>query len=124
MNVLNDCGPAQGGLGSPTNCDRVHVSSGFYRSAEFTDRGYFVYRFYEAVLGVGRLPRYAEFIPDMASISGFASAAEQEQNIADFIALFMARGEFTSRYGASIPASAGAVWQQRRCAQLAGPKAR
>ena len=124
VNVLNGCGPGQGGLGSPTNCDRVHVSSGFYRSAEFTDRGYFVYRFYEAVLGVGRLPRYVEFIPDMASISGFASQAEQEQNIADFIALFMARGEFTSRYGASIPASGAAqfVQQLEGAAQLTLPE--
>jgi hypothetical protein len=124
LNVLNTCGSGQGPLGFDPACDRVHVSSGFYRSAEFTDRGYFVYRFYEAVLGVGRLPRYAEFIPDMASISGFASAAEQEQNIADFIALFMARGEFTSRYGASIPASGAAqfVQQLEGAAQLTLPE--
>ena len=103
LSVLNGCGTNGGGLGSPVTCDRVHVSSGFYRSAEFTDRGYFVYRFYEGALG--RLPKYTEFVPDMASLSGFATPAEQQQNISDFIAAFMARSEFTTKYGASIPAS-------------------
>ncbi len=32
LNVLNNCAPNQGGLGSDPNCDRVHVSSGFFRS--------------------------------------------------------------------------------------------
>jgi TolB protein len=103
LSVLNGCGTNQGGLGSPVTCDRVHVSSGFYRSAEFTDRGYFVYRFYEAALG--RLPKYVEFVPDMASLSGFATPAEQQQNISDFIAAFMGRAEFTTKYGAAIPAT-------------------
>ncbi|MBA2645274.1 MAG: DUF4214 domain-containing protein [Pyrinomonadaceae bacterium] len=96
VSVLAGCGAAQGGLGSPSGCDRVHVSSGFYRSPEFTDRGYFIYRFYEAALG--RLPKYGEFVPDMASISGFATPAEQEQNLADFVAAFMQRPEFKAKY--------------------------
>ncbi|MBA2647131.1 MAG: S8 family serine peptidase [Pyrinomonadaceae bacterium] len=96
QNVLNGCGPAQGGLGSPSGCDRVHVSSGFYRSPEFTDRGYFVYRFYEASLG--RLPKYTEFIPDMASISGFQTVAENEASKAEFIGGFMNKPEFTAKY--------------------------
>ena len=33
-----------------TSCDRIHVSSAFFRSPEFQDRGYFVYRFYPAAL--------------------------------------------------------------------------
>ena len=44
-NVLNNCGPAKGGLGSDPSCDRVQVSSGFFRSTEFTDNGYWIYRF-------------------------------------------------------------------------------
>jgi len=111
LSVLAGCGTNQGGLGSPVTCDRVHVSSGFYRSAEFTDRGYFVYRFYEAVLA--RLPKYAEFVPDAASLSGFATPQEQEQNVADFIASFMARPDFVSRYGATIPASSAITFVQQ-----------
>src|SRR6185503_17538121 len=48
LNVLNNCQPNQGGLGSDPACDRVHVSSGFFRSTEFGERGYFAYRFYYA----------------------------------------------------------------------------
>lgn len=98
QNVLNNCGPTRGFLGAPRECDRVHVSSGFYRSTEFTERGYFIYRFYEAALG--RLPQYREFIPDMASISGYGlSADEQEKNVAAFINGFMQRPEFADKYG-------------------------
>ncbi|HVF88395.1 MAG TPA: NF038122 family metalloprotease [Pyrinomonadaceae bacterium] len=104
LNVLNTCGPGQGNLGSPTTCDRIHVSSGFYRSPEFTDRGYFVYRFYEAALA--SRPLYAEFIPDMASLSGFQTSAEQEQSIAEFIAKFMSSSSFVQRYGTPTSANA------------------
>ncbi|MDQ3684034.1 MAG: S8 family serine peptidase [Acidobacteriota bacterium] len=106
QNVLNGCGPAQGGLGSPSGCDRVHVSSGFYRSPEFTDRGYFVYRFYEGSLG--RLPKYAEFIPDMASISGFQTVAENEASKTEFINGFVNRSEFTAKYAGLMTAGSAA----------------
>ncbi|MDQ3684099.1 MAG: hypothetical protein M3430_00660 [Acidobacteriota bacterium] len=111
QNVLNGCGPAQGGLGSPATCDRAHVSSGFYRSPEFTDRGYFIYRFYEAALG--RLPRYAEFVPDMASISGFQSVAENEASKAEFITGFMARQEFADKYSMLTNAAQAAAFIQK-----------
>jgi Domain of unknown function (DUF4214) len=39
VNTINNCAP-----GDP-NCDRIHVSQLFFQSAEFQDRGYFVYRF-------------------------------------------------------------------------------
>ncbi|MGI8565706.1 MAG: NF038122 family metalloprotease [Pyrinomonadaceae bacterium] len=111
LSVLNSCGPAQGDLGSPVTCDRIHVSSGFYRSPEFTDRGYFVYRFYDATLG--RRPLYTEFIPDMASLSGFQTPAEQEQNIVEFIDRFMSRTDFMQRYGVFLtPANADAFITQ------------
>ncbi|HVF27256.1 MAG TPA: NF038122 family metalloprotease [Pyrinomonadaceae bacterium] len=123
LNVLNTCGPGQGNLGSPTTCDRIHVSSGFYRSPEFTDRGYFVYRFYEAALA--SRPLYAEFIPDMASLSGFQTSAEQEQNIAEFVAKFMGSPGFVQRYGTPTSANAAAFIAQLETAaqvQIAEPR--
>ncbi len=94
--VLEGCGTNQGGLGSPATCDRVHVSSGFYRSTEFGERGYFVYRFFEASLG--RLPRYAEFVRDLQRISGVQTPEEHEASKAAFIADFMGRPEFVAKY--------------------------
>jgi hypothetical protein len=95
-NVLDGCGPERGGLGAPVTCDRVHVSSGFFRSPEFGEKGYWVYRFYEASLG--RRPQFAEFTPEMRRLSGLATDAEQEAKRADFIARFMQLPEFTNIY--------------------------
>ena len=49
--TLNNC--PNGGFGEfdNPNCDRVHVSAGFYQSTEFQGRGYWAYRFYDAALG-------------------------------------------------------------------------
>jgi CubicO group peptidase (beta-lactamase class C family) len=77
-------------------CDRIEVSSAFFRSAEFQERGYFIYRFYAAALG--RVPRFVEFMPDMGRVSGFQSAEQQEASKQAFIDEFMARDEFTSLY--------------------------
>jgi hypothetical protein len=96
LNVLNNCQPNQGGLGSDPACDRVHVSSGFFRSTEFGERGYFAYRFYHASLA--RRPQFAEFVPDMRRLSGFLTPAEQEAAISAFIADFMQKPEFLSIY--------------------------
>ena len=41
----------------------------FFQSPEFQERGYFVYRFYP--VSFGRKPDYAEFVPDIARVSGF-----------------------------------------------------
>ena len=95
MNVLTNCPPNQGGLGSDPACDRVHVSSGFFRSTEFGERGYWAYRFYHGPLG--RRPNFTEFVPDMRRLS--VSAAEEETARAAFIADFMARQEFINIYG-------------------------
>ena len=88
--VINGCAPGD------TTCDRIHVSSGFFRSPEFQDRGYFVYRFYSVAFG--RKPLYAEFIPDLAKVSGFLSDAELEAAKVAFVAEFMTRPEFTAKY--------------------------
>jgi hypothetical protein len=77
-------------------CDRVEVSSAFFRSPEFQDRGSFLYRFYS--VSFGRIPRYAEFEKDMSRTSGFQTQAEQEANKALFAEDFMTRPEFMARY--------------------------
>jgi hypothetical protein len=82
--------------GDTTQCDRIHVSQLFFQSAEFQQRGYFVYRFYPVAFG--RKPDYAEFVPDLASVSGFLSDAQLEAAKVAFIAAFMARPAFVSAY--------------------------
>lgn len=88
--VLNSCRPGD------DSCDRIHVSSGFFRSPEFQDRGYFLYRFYSASLG--RKPDYAEFEKDMSRTSGFQTEAEQEASKGVFADDFVTRQEFRDRF--------------------------
>lgn len=95
--VLNTC-TNQGKLGAEPGCDRVHVSSGFFRSTEFGERGYWIYRFFHATLS--RLPKYAEWKPESQRLSGFNLTPQQlEEKKQAFINDFMARPEFTARYG-------------------------
>ena len=98
LNVINNCQPTQGWLGSDAGCDRVQVSSGFFRSTEFGEKGYWIYRFYEASLG--RRPQFAEFMTDVRRLSGLMTDAEQEARRSEFINGFMQLPEFTSRYSA------------------------
>ncbi|HYJ45664.1 MAG TPA: DUF4214 domain-containing protein, partial [Pyrinomonadaceae bacterium] len=91
QNILNNCAAGD------TGCDRVAVSSAFFRSPEFQDRGYSVFRFYSATLG--RNPSYSEFMPDLAKVSGYLSDAQLETNKVTFVQEFMARTEFADRYG-------------------------
>jgi hypothetical protein len=91
QDILNNCASGD------TTCDRIAVSSGFFRSPEFQERGYFVYRFYSVSLG--RKPNYGEFIPDIAKVSGFLTEEEKEANKAAFVQEFMGRQEFRNRYG-------------------------
>jgi len=88
--AINNCLPGD------TSCDRVHVSSLFYQSAEFQTRGYFVYRFYP--VSFGRKPDYAEFIADLARVSGFLDANQLEAAKVAFITDFMARPAFANTY--------------------------
>lgn len=90
QDILNNC--PQGS----TQCDRIEVSSAFFRSPEFQERGYFIYRFYAAALG--RIPHYTEFMPDIAKVSGFLSPEQLEANKAAFIQELMSRAEFKSKY--------------------------
>jgi hypothetical protein len=88
--TINNCS------GDTTQCDRIHVSQLFFQSAEFQDRGYFVYRFYP--VASGRKPDYSEFVPDLASVSGFLDANQLEAAKVAFIAGFMARPAFANTY--------------------------
>ncbi|MCA1603060.1 MAG: hypothetical protein LC776_15970, partial [Acidobacteria bacterium] len=88
--VINNC------PGGDTTCDRIHVSSAFFRSPEFQERGYFVYRFYS--VGFGRKPDYDEFTPDLAKVSGFLTDAQLEAAKLNFIAEFMNRPAFVTKF--------------------------
>ncbi|MBA2731583.1 MAG: DUF4214 domain-containing protein, partial [Acidobacteria bacterium] len=91
LNVFNNFGVT---IAQP--CDRIEVSSGFFRSEEFQTRGYFVYRFYSAV---GRIPLYGDFMPDFAKVSGFLSAQQLEDNKVAFVQEFMSRADYQTKYG-------------------------
>ena len=66
--VLNRCSD----VNNNPECDRITVSSAFFRSIEFQLKGYFVYRFYK--VSFGTLPLYNEIITDMRSITGETAA--------------------------------------------------
>jgi hypothetical protein len=103
VTTLNGC--PNGGFGEfdNPNCDRVHVSAGFFQSSEFQGRGYFAYRFYEVALD--RRPTYAEFVPDMAIVGGAQSPESEVLSKAAYTDAWMQRPEFKSRYDA-LPNSA------------------
>lgn len=104
LSVLNNC-HNQGKLGSTDpRCDRVEVSSAFYRSPEFRSRGYLVYKAYASSLG--RFPRYSEFTPDLAKVSGFQTPEQEEANKAAFFNEFVARPEFKNKYDGFTDAAA------------------
>ncbi len=90
ISTINNCS------GDTTQCDRIHVSQQFFQSEEFQTRGYFVYRFYNVAFG--RKPDYAEFVPDLARVSGFLDANQLEAAKVAFIAGFMARPAFANTY--------------------------
>ncbi len=90
QDTINNCPPGN------TTCDRIHVSGNFFQSPEFQARGYFVYRFYNVAFG--RKPDYAEFIPDLAGVSGFLSDAQLEAAKVAFVDDFMSRPAFFATY--------------------------
>jgi hypothetical protein len=94
--TLNGC--PNGGFGENENpdCDRVHVSAGFFLSAEFQGRGYFAYRFYEVALD--RRPTYAEFVPDMAIVGGPQSPESEVLSKATYTEAWTQRQAFKTLY--------------------------
>jgi len=96
--TLNNC--PNGGLGEFDNpqCDRVHVSAGFYLSLEFQGRGYWAYRFYDA--GLGRRPLYSEFIPDLQKVGGAQSPDQEIVSKNQYMNDFVNKPEFKGIYDA------------------------
>jgi hypothetical protein len=94
--TLNNC--PNGGLGEFDNpqCDRVHVSAGFYLSIEFQGRGYWAYRYYDAALG--RRPLYVEFIPDMQKVGGAQSPDQEVVSKNQYMNDFVNKPEFKAIY--------------------------
>jgi len=94
LNILNNCGVT---VAQP--CDRIEVSSAFFRSPEFQGRGYFIYRFYPTI---AKVPIYSDWVPDFAKVSGFLTDAQLEAAKAAFVTDFMNRPEFQSRYASTF----------------------
>ncbi len=98
-NILNNC--ANVNNTDPTSpsaaCDRITVSGAFFGSPEFLSKGVYTIVFYRAAFN--RLPTYAEFAPDLRSVTG-ATAAETNAKRAAFADNFVLRAEFVSQYGA------------------------
>ena len=89
--TINNCAPGD------ASCDRVHVSEAFFRSEEFQQRGYFVYRFYSTAFG--QKPDYASFAPDLGRVSGFLDATQLEAAKTQFANDFTNRAAFVNQYG-------------------------
>jgi hypothetical protein len=94
-NLLSSCPNNGYGTDNPS-CDRVQISAGFFRSAEFSGRGSFVFRLYDAALG--RLPHYNEFMSDLAALGLPQTQAELDAAKLRFATAFMHRPEFAAIY--------------------------
>jgi hypothetical protein len=92
--VLNNCSD----VNNNPECDRITVSSAFFRSTEFQLKGLYTYLFYKSAFN--RRPTYDEIIPDMRSVTG-QTPEEVYQKKAAFAASFAARQEFVNLYGAA-----------------------
>jgi hypothetical protein len=78
-------------------CDRVRVSSSFFRSTENFIKGYSIIRFYR--VSFARLPTYREFARDLRRVTG-STAEEVNAALAAYADEFAARADFRSRYDA------------------------
>ena len=110
--TINNCAPGD------ASCDRVHVSEMFFRSEEFQQRGYFVYRFYSTALY--QKPDYAAFAHDFARVSGFLTDDQLEAAKTAFANDFVNRPAFAqynsmtnAQYVDALSASAGVSLSNR-----------
>ena len=83
------------GAGPDPKCDRVHLAYSILNSDEFRGRSYFVYRLYDA--GLGRLPRYDEFMADRQTILSLENSNDAAAKDA-FIREWVERAEFKASY--------------------------
>jgi hypothetical protein len=81
---------------APSSCDRIEVSSHFFRSVEFMLKGSFVIRFYRVSLG--RNPGYRDFTRDSQRVTG-QTAEEVFANRNAFTDEWVERADFRSIYG-------------------------
>lgn len=81
--------------GSSAQCDRIMVSGSFFGSPEFLTKGVYTILFYRAALN--RLPEFAEFAPDLLSVTG-ATSAETNAKRAAFADNFVLRTEFVNSF--------------------------
>jgi subtilisin family serine protease len=78
-------------------CDRTDTAKRFFESDEFKERGYYVYKLYDAVLG--RQPQYSEFVPDVARLNGPQTPAEQRLGKDAYLQDLINKQEFRNLYG-------------------------
>jgi hypothetical protein len=107
-NQITSCGSDQACI----EIKRINVSAAYFRSIEFQETGYLVYRIYKAAYG--NLPgapvplSYGEFLPDTQRISeGVVVNAPDwqlrlESNKQAFLAGFVARQRFSNGYPAAM----------------------
>ncbi len=109
VNVLTNCAyqgfPGPGKTGSDATCDRINVSSSFFGSPEFREKGFFIIRFYKASLPdlfaggtTGRQPSYEEFLTDLDSISGGQTAQDVEARKTAFTKAWLERPDLRAVY--------------------------
>ncbi|HEY9286053.1 MAG TPA: matrixin family metalloprotease [Pyrinomonadaceae bacterium] len=93
LNVLTTCPNAfnTDRSSQSAQCDRNLVSSSFFRSREFEQRGRYIFHFYR--VGLNRSPTYAEFIADMQFLTR-PTEAEVIQQINAYPARFTGRADF------------------------------
>jgi hypothetical protein len=104
LGALNGCGAGNGDRGRDPSCDRVMVSSGFFRSDEYLQvKGYFAYRFYEVAFD--RRPTYVEFARDLQRLTG-TTAQDTLARMAAFIVEFTERQAFRDAYPADMTLAA------------------
>ena len=97
LGVLNNCPNVfNTDPNSPSaGCDRLLVSSSFFRSTEFELKGRYAFRFYKATFG--RLPEYSEIVVDMRSLTG-ATGPEVIARRAAFPAQWVQRADFKAAF--------------------------
>jgi len=89
VNALTTCAPSR------LDCDRIGVSSGFFRSEEFFIKGYYVIRFYKVALGTN--PNYRDFTRDSQRVTA-DTAAEVLAARDAFADEFVQRADFKAAY--------------------------
>jgi len=114
-NVLTRCP----NVNNDPTCDRNLVSQSFFGSPEFRLKGFFIYNFYRVAFG--RLPRYAEIIPDMRNVTG-ATPEETFAKRAAFPTDFVQQQEFRQLYDSlSHPAYINALLDRYGLQQIRTP---